>query len=269
MVVSLAGCNFGSFFDEKRTGEETQLDHIDVTPEDAESNNESPNQNGTSNEKEQAEWVLEQEFFNELEVQGDIAVILNPENVLSLVNKELTLPGTYEPEDLTTPDVKFSFGNAVVPKRYLRKEAASALELLFNAAEKDEIYLYAVSGYRGYHTQETIFNSEVNKKGEEVANETVAVPGQSEHQTGLAMDISSESNNFLLTESFGSTIEGQWVKKNAHKYGFIIRYPKGKEDLTGYQYEPWHLRYVGKKIATIIYEHDLTLEEYFEKVKKV
>ena len=264
IFMSLTGCsNLGSFFDEKRTGEETQLDHIDVTPEDANSSNES------ANESEEGEWVLEQEYFNELEVQEDLAVILNPDNVLSLVNKDLTLPGNYEPDDLVKPNVTFSFGDAEVPKSYLRREAASALETMFHSAEQESIILYAVSGFRAFQTQESIFNSEVNRKGVEAANETVAIPGQSEHQTGLAMDVSSESNNFRLTEEFGMTTEGKWVKENAHKYGFIIRYPKGKENLTGYQYEPWHLRYVGEKVATLIYEHDLTLEEYFERVKKI
>ena len=97
----------------------------------------------------------------------------------------------------------------------------------------------------------------------------VANPGFSEHQTGLAMDISSLSANRDLTEEFGETIEGKWLKENAHLFGFILRYPKGKESITGYQYEPWHFRYVGEKVAPIIFSKNLTLEEYFKKVEKI
>lgn len=93
--------------------------------------------------------------------------------------------------------------------------------------------------------------------------------GKSEHQTGLAMDETSRSVNLEITEEFGETKEGKWVKENAHRACFIIRYPIGKESITGYQYEPWHLRYVGKEKVSAIYENELTLEEYFQKVKKI
>ena len=89
-------------------------------------------------------------------------------------------------------------------------------------------------------------------------------PGQSEHQSGLAADVSSPSVNYALTESFGKTDEGIWLAQNAHKFGFIIRFPDGKESITGYLYEPWHIRYVGESVATEIYAKDLTLEEYLE-----
>ena len=96
----------------------------------------------------------------------------------------------------------------------------------------------------------------------EKANRTSAKAGQSEHQTGLAMDITLKSLNYELTTSFGNTAEGKWVEKNAHNYGFIIRYPEGKEDITGYSYEPWHIRSVGVDLATKIYNSGLTYEEY-------
>jgi len=91
----------------------------------------------------------------------------------------------------------------------------------------------------------------------------VALPGQSEHQTGLAMDVTSESANWGLSNNFGETNEGKWLKDNCYKYGFILRYPEGKEDITGYNYEPWHIRYVGKKVSTYIYTNNITLEEFF------
>ncbi len=103
--------------------------------------------------------------------------------------------------------------------------------------------------------------------GKEVANKTVAYPGQSEHQTGLAMDVSSHKMGFKLHQSFGETIEGIWLANNAPKFGFIIRYPKGKEHITGYKYEPWHLRYVGVQVAEEIAQKGITLEEYLSENK--
>jgi LAS superfamily LD-carboxypeptidase LdcB len=144
----------------------------------------------------------------------------------------------------------------------MRKEAASALEEMFRAAKADGINLYAVSGYRSYARQEAIFASNVRKYGLEKANQFSAKPGQSEHQTGLAMDITCTSVSYGLTQRFGSTKEGIWVKENANKFGFILRYQQGKESITGYQYEPWHLRYVGKEAAKEITERNVTLEEY-------
>ena len=151
----------------------------------------------------------------------------------------------------------------------MRKEAADALEEMFKEAEKDGIYLFAVSGFRSYERQQAIFQNEVNTKGEELAKEAVAVPGQSEHQTGLSMDISAESVGFNLVEEFENTVEGKWLSENAHKFGFILRYPKGKETITGYKFEPWHFRYVGKDIAKIIYENNWTLEEFFEEAAAI
>lgn len=215
------------------------------------------------------DFLLESEYFNQVkQVNGD-NIIENPTNLLVMVNKEFALSPDYEPGDLVVPNVEFSFGDADVPQKYIRKEAADALEELFELAERDGIELFAVSGYRSYSRQEGIFNVEKQDKGEEYALQAVALPGQSEHQTGLAMDVSSRSVNLEITEEFGETKEGIWVRDNAHRAGFIIRYPKNKESLTGYQYEPWHLRYVGKEKAAIIYENDLTLEEFFQKVKKI
>lgn len=213
-------------------------------------------------------FSLEEHFFNQIETVDGLPTIQNPDNLLALVNKEFALPEDYKPIDLVIPDVKFSF-EGENEKKYLRQEAAEALQALFEDALEQDIILYAVSGYRSYGRQTSIFNWEVQAKGEEEARRAVAFPGQSEHQTGLSMDISSASVNYDLTQRFGEMPEGQWVADNAHKHGFIIRYPEGKEEITGYKYEPWHLRYVGQELAAIIYEHELTLEEYFNKVKKI
>ncbi|UVW25163.1 D-alanyl-D-alanine carboxypeptidase family protein [Listeria innocua] len=204
---------------------------------------------------------------NKLVEKNGIQYIENEENILVLANKDYSLQPTYTPPDLVRPNVTFSFGNEQVEKAQLRKEAGTALEEMFKAADKDGKKLFAVSGYRSYKRQQEVFQAEVNSKGDKKAREAVAYPGTSEHQTGLAMDISSENQSYELTEAFGTTPEGKWLKENAHNYGFILRYMKGREDITKYQYESWHYRYVGKDAATIIYKNNWTLEEFFEHVK--
>lgn len=208
-------------------------------------------------------------FFNDIKVVDGIDIIQNPSNILALVNKQYFLPDVYAPSDLKRPDVAFSFGNEQVEKAFLRKEAAAALTKMFNEAKKDGIELFAVSGYRSYKRQKAVFDTEVHRSGKQNAINAVAIPGASEHQSGLAMDISSRSNHLELTDVFASTKEGKWLANNAHKFGFILRYPKGKEGITNYEYEPWHYRFVGIKAATIIFNHKWTLEEYFKEVKKI
>jgi zinc D-Ala-D-Ala carboxypeptidase len=198
-------------------------------------------------------------------VAGDgKAVVQKLEDLLIVANKERNLPADYEPKDLVTPNVPFPFKEDL-PKKKLRKEAALSLEVLFKAAEDKGMNLLAQSGYRSYDTQVSIFAYNAEQKGEEVANKTSSKPGQSEHQTGLSMDVTSPEVNYELVEAFGETKEGKWLGENAHKYGFIIRYPKGKEEITGYKYEPWHLRYVGVEHAKKIHEQGITLEEYLQK----
>ncbi len=184
-------------------------------------------------------------------------------DILILINKKNGFPSDYKPNDLTVPNVRFSF-EGPHEKQNMRKEAAQALESLFKAAEKEGIYLYAVSGFRSYSRQQAIYKNNVKKLGQIEADRISAKPGHSEHQTGFAMDITSKAAGFALSEEFAFTREGEWVAENAHKYGYIIRYEKGKEHLTGYKYEPWHLRYVGADAAKEIYEKDLTLEAYLE-----
>ncbi|MEB4816849.1 M15 family metallopeptidase [Bacillus thuringiensis] len=177
-------------------------------------------------------------------------------SIQAVVNKEYGLPKNYKPEDLVVPNVPFSF-SGTVEKSYLRKEAAEALEKLFLLAKQDGIQLNAVSGFRSYEYQKGLYVSNVKKNGQEHTDRFSAKPGHSEHQTGLTMDVSSKSTNNELELSFANTKEGKWLKDNAHRAGFIIRYPKGKEDITGYAYEPWHVRYVGD-IAENIYKEKLT-----------
>ena len=204
-----------------------------------------------------------QDKVTEEEVSEPIEDKQTNENLI-LVNKSNSLQANYIPKELIEPNVQFTFQEDL-PKKLMRREAAYALEELFNAAKDEGLELWAQSGYRSYDTQKIIFTYNSKQKGKEVANETSAMPGQSEHQTGLAMDVTSEKVNFHLVESFGETKEGKWLADHAFQYGFIIRYPKGKEKITGYRYEPWHIRYTGKKAAEEITKKNLTLEEYLLK----
>lgn len=180
-----------------------------------------------------------------------------------LINRDYTLPEDYRPEDLTEPNVRFSFSGSY-DKRKLREKAATALEKLFAAAEEDGCILYGVSGFRSYERQAEIYNQNLSTKGSAHTDLYSAKPGTSEHQSGLSIDVSSQSAGLQLSESFGTTKEGQWIVKNAWKYGYILRYAEDKADITGYAYEPWHIRYVGKKLAKYLYDNNLCLEEYYE-----
>lgn len=182
---------------------------------------------------------------------------------LVLVNKKYPLNSSYVPSNLINPNVP----SVNESKTKMTPEAAKALEALFFKANNDNIKLTAISGYRSYTRQNEIFASSIRKYGSvAAANQFSARPGQSEHQTGLAMDISSPSVNYTLTQSYAKTREGEWLKNNAPQFGFIVRYSKGKENITGYQFEPWHLRYVGKSASLNITSRSITLEEYLGKV---
>lgn len=159
-----------------------------------------------------------------------------------IVNKKVTLPSTYNP--------------GVNPK------AQQAMQQLLKDGNAKGLNMSVGSGFRSYQEQEQLFNSYVERDGKEKAMTYSAVPGQSEHQTGLAFDVVSDNTDTNFTEAFGKTDAGKWLAQHAHEYGFIIRYPKGQSDVTGYQYEPWHLRYVGVDTATDIHDSHQTLEAY-------
>ncbi|WP_297137073.1 M15 family metallopeptidase [Terrisporobacter sp.] len=192
---------------------------------------------------------------------GESSNLIDESNILILVNRENKIDETYIPNDLVIPNVKFISKNS--PNKMLRKETALQLENMFEDAKKEGINLLAVSGYRSYEYQKELYDKKVKRSGKEEADKYVAVPGTSEHQTGFVMDVLSSEYN-KLDEGFKYTDAYDWLCNNMDKYGFIIRYPEGKEDITGYEYEPWHLRYVGKEAAKEINDKDITLEEYIE-----
>jgi len=182
------------------------------------------------------------------------------DDILVLVNKTHPMTSSYVANDFVTvehcdPDV----GNKETRK--MRKVAADAFEELYAAAQDAGYTILMRTGYRSYEYQTTLYNNYVSKNGEAKANTYSAKPGQSEHQTGLCCDVGRPGKGLT---TFDGTDEAKWVEENAWKYGFIVRFPEGKTDITGYIYESWHIRYVGKDAAKLIYEHNWTLEEYLE-----
>lgn len=192
-----------------------------------------------------------------------IEVDTRADSITVLVNRKYRMDKEYVPADLVVPGIRFSF-YGTYEKSYVRQVTADALEKLFEEGEKCGVILKGVSGYRSYARQQEIYNRNVSTRGESTTNLVSANPGASEHQTGLAIDVSSESVGCALETSFGDTAEGKWLAKNCHKFGFIIRYPEDKTEITGYSYEPWHIRYVGKKLASHLYKKKITLEEYYQ-----
>ena len=203
----------------------------------------------------------------------DPSVFTDTDSYLILANKKHKLPDGYEPSDLVQPQVNGSGA-------YMRETAARALEEMFSAARNDGVILRLISGYRSESEQNYLFYTVYG--GGEVADAKSSRPGYSDHQTGLAADIGATTDreqatgcDSLTTDSesngsnracFGNITEGIWLREHAHEYGFIMRYPKGKYEITGYTYEPWHFRYVGVDYATAIYNVDAyeSFEEYFD-----
>lgn len=183
-----------------------------------------------------------------------------------LLNKKNALSADYKPAGLIIPNIPYNFGGSP-EKKFVRPEMANALEQMFQAAKAEQkLTLYGLSGYRSYTTQKSLFAYYARQDGEANAEKYSARAGTSEHQTGLAMDITSASAGFDLSVAFAKTKEGQWVKDNAHRFGLIVRYLPGKEQITTYQYEPWHLRLLDQKTATYLYEKGLTLEEFYDQI---
>lgn len=181
-----------------------------------------------------------------------------PPPQLCLVTRERGIPAGYVPPDLVTIPPAYAVRQGI----QLRREAAEALLRLFAAALNEGHVLLANSGYRSYDEQAEVLRQEIRLYGEAQARRQVAEPGHSEHQLGVAVDVSIPRRRFVLDQSFAEEPEGQWLAANAHRFGFVISYPAGKEAITGYIYEPWHIRYVGVEIAHQIVASGLTLTEF-------
>ena len=212
--------------------------------------------------KEEAERLAKEEAERLAKEEAEARKLNTDPNTLTfLVNKEYGLPENYVPK-LVEPKVKHCqpVGSH---KRYMRAEAAEALEDMFAAAKEAGYELWVKTAYRSYKNQYDTYTWVLKYCGVQEAVYYHAVPGKSEHQTGLAVDIVCEASNYENDLSFEKTKEYTWLKENCYKYGFILRYMDGMEHITGYNYEPWHYRYVGVELATYLTEHKMTLEEYY------
>ena len=197
--------------------------------------------------KEKVKFVnmdLDKNYFEDPNIVKDYSVTM-------LVNKHNKLVEDYTPEVVKL--TKCSSG-----EEFLTKEAKEAYDSLCDASIKDGVKLGVTSSYRSFESQTSIYNYYLKNKGQTYVNNYVATPGFSEHQTGLVLDVKATSE-----ETFKYTKEYKWMINNSYKYGFILRYPEGKESITGYNAESWHYRYVGVEIATYIHENDITFEEYY------
>jgi len=204
------------------------------------------------------DYIIEKEADKELKNIKNL-VYKYKNGIARLVNKENGLKSSYEPDDLVIPDVK-----ATKSDIYLTKVASSNLEKMFKDAKKEGIDLCLISGYRSSSYQRKLYSNYLTHKGKEYTQQYLSKANHSEHQTGLAVDISSKSIEYQLIPDFEITKEGKWLEENAHNYGFILRYKKDRVEDTGYDFEPWHFRYVGYDIAKYIYDNDLILEDLYK-----
>lgn len=172
-----------------------------------------------------------------------------------IANKTYDLPSDYAPEDMHK-DSTCALGNGFNGTNGLDATTYNQAIKMMKAAEKDGITLKVVSGYRSYERQKELYDYYVGEKGKDGADNCSARPGYSEHQTGLCLDFNDASSNF------DNSAEAKWLENHAHEYGFIIRYPNGKTDVTGYKYESWHVRYLGGSKAKAVHDAGVTLEEY-------
>ena len=192
---------------------------------------------------------LDQPFYQNTKPSNEL------NKITILVNKYTYLPEDYVPNNLTKVSNLFSTST-----RELVYEAKEAFEKMAAQAQEDGYTIRVISAYRSYHYQKGLYDNYVSRDGIDIADTYSARPGYSEHQTGLVVDI---DNGKLDFNHFEDTEEFHWMENNAYLYGFILRYPKGKEDITGYDYEAWHYRYVGKEIASFIQQNNLTFDEYY------
>jgi zinc D-Ala-D-Ala carboxypeptidase len=185
-----------------------------------------------------------------------------PTSLWWIVNKTRPLPDGYVPPDLVVPNVTLRLASSA-EQMHISADVSPHIEALFAAASAAGYKLMLDSGYRSETYQKQLYGSYVAKDGQAAADRYSARPGTSEHQTGRAFDVGRTDGKCSLDICFGTTDEGKWLAAHAHEFGFVIRYLDGKESITGYQYEPWHLRYVGVELATEVHKTGLSLEEFF------
>ena len=193
------------------------------------------------------------DLINPITAKADI--VENPDDVTVLVNKLHEIPKGWKPDDLE---------DVIDCHQQLRQEANEAYTKFYQAAKAKGIAIYTISGYREPETQQLYWDNSVKVFGEEHAIQYNAYPRRSEHELGLCVDISYTTEGDRLSEKVADSALGKFIESDAYKYGFILRYPQDKVRITGYSYEPWHIRYVGVDLATKLHNENITLEEYYE-----
>ena len=211
-------------------------------------------------------WISSDESIAKVNELGDITAVSEGEctvTVYSAANRDIYAEvavtvsaetGITYIDDILIVNKTYSLPEDYAPR--VNPEAQAAFDEMQSAAYSEGLNIYISSAYRSYEYQSGLYQRYVDRDGQAAADRYSARPGHSEHQTGLAFDLNT------IDSSFADTDEGKWVAEHCHEYGFIIRYPNGKEDITGFIYEPWHIRYLGKEKAAAVYESGLTLEEY-------
>ena len=257
LVITIGMIRVGYLINSKQSNLEKDDENISV------------NSNSNSNSSEVLLSNKDKEKLKYEDMESDYKEIERLENILNnqyfiLINKDNKLAEDYVPKNLKKPEARFL---DYVQDNNLENDTADATKKMFEAAKQEGILLVGVSGYRSYSIQKGLYDTRVEKNGEEKTRAYTAEPGASEHQSGLAIDILCDEYQ-TLDEGFENTDAFRWLTENCYKYGFILRYLKGKEDITGYNYEPWHFRYIGnKEVAEDIMNRGLAFEEYINEVE--
>ena len=230
-------------------------DHISYNEIDTSSVGKKTVQAGNQSQKDLIVDVVEYvgDLINPITAKADI--VENPDDVTVLVNKLHEIPKGWKPDDLE---------DVIDCHQQLRHEANEAYTKFYQAAKAKGIAIYTISGYREPETQQLYWDNSVKVFGEEHAIQYNAYPRRSEHELGLCVDISYTTEGDRLSEKVADSALGKFIESDAYKYGFILRYPQDKVRITGYSYEPWHIRYVGVDLATKLHNENITLEEYYE-----
>ena len=224
--------------------------------------------------------MVEEDKTDEAKIELEKPIVEEPKHEVPVMEEpvveEVDMSGAkgYIGNEVLPPQPTIVKGVVIASKRYPlpstyapgeSKEARTAFQEMAAEATLSGYDLVAFSTYRSFDYQTQLYDRYVTNDGQEAADRYSARPGYSEHQTGLAFDIGEQHfEQHFARESFGETEAGKWVAANAHKYGFIMRYPKGSEKITGYMFEPWHFRYIGKELAPQVYEANETLEEFLD-----
>lgn len=269
-VIFLCGCQDGS---KQASGDENTVDTVINVDNPSDSQEEivetaaktTTKKTSTTKSTKKKKKYNEEAPWESFDMYGlpDKLDLLKKDNgdVLVLVNKLHAVSKNYVPTDMVAINGNYTTNQGLE----MKADAYKAFKKMRKAAKADGIRFKICSAYRTYSTQKWLYNNYLNTMGKELRDIRSAYPGRSEHHTGYAIDLVTKSTGWTLTQDFAKTSEGKWVNKHCAEYGFIIRYPKNKTDITGYDYEPWHLRYVGVDVAKEITEQGITLEEYLKK----